>query len=92
VLFTTPCAPWLQEQIAAAISRQGLRPLSLPSGAGHDGMAIATLTDIGMIFVRCRGGVSHHPDEHVTLDDATTGARVLLDVIEHFVPPPTRKS
>lgn len=88
---TTPCAPWLQEQIAAAITRQGHRSLSLPSGAGHDGMAIAALTDIGMIFVRCRGGVSHHPDEHVTLDDAASGARVLLDVIEHFVPPSRRK-
>ena len=39
-----------------------------------------------MIFVRCRGGISHHPDEHVTVEDAATGARVLLDVIEHFAP------
>ena len=49
-------------------------------------MAIAEITDIGMIFVRCRGGISHHPDEHVTLDDVTFGANVLLDVIEHFEP------
>jgi allantoate deiminase len=82
----TPCSDWLQTQITAAITRQGFRPISLPSGAGHDGMAIAAITDIGMIFVRCRGGVSHHPDEHVTVEDAATGARVLLDVIEHFVP------
>jgi allantoate deiminase len=82
----TPCADWLQAQIAAAITRQGSRPISLPSGAGHDGMAVAAITDIGMIFVRCRGGVSHHPDEHVTVEDAATGARVLLDVIEHFQP------
>ena len=82
----TPCADWLQAQITAAITRQGFRPISLPSGAGHDGMAVATITDIGMIFVRCRGGISHHPDEHVTVEDAATGARVLLDVIEHFAP------
>jgi allantoate deiminase len=83
---TTPCADWLQAQVSAAIARQGHRTLSLPSGAGHDGMAIAGVTDIGMVFVRCRGGVSHHPDEHVTLEDVTSGAGLLLDVIEHFEP------
>jgi allantoate deiminase len=81
---TTPCAPWLQEQIAAAIARHGYRTLSLPSGAGHDGMAVAAITDIGMIFVRCRGGISHHPDEHVSIEDAGAGAALLLDVIENF--------
>jgi allantoate deiminase len=83
---TTSCAGWLQAQIAAAISRHGYRPLSLPSGAGHDGMAIAAIADIGMIFVRCRGGVSHHPDEHVTREDVAAGASVLLDAIENFEP------
>jgi allantoate deiminase len=69
-----------------AIERAGYRPLALPSGAGHDAMALADLTNVGMIFVRCRGGVSHHPDEHVSIEDADIGARVLLDVIEHFQP------
>jgi len=81
---TVPCAPWLQQQIAESVARCGFAPKALPSGAGHDGMAIADIADIGMIFVRCRGGLSHHPDEHVTTEDADTGARVLLDVIEHF--------
>ena len=54
----------------------------LPSGAGHDGMAMIDIADVGMVFVRCRGGISHHPDEHVELADA--GARVLLRVIENF--------
>jgi allantoate deiminase len=85
---TVPCPEWLQAQISASIARQGYRAVALPSGAGHDGMAIADLTDIGMIFVRCRGGVSHHPDEHVSLEDAAAGADVLLDVIEHFSPKP----
>jgi allantoate deiminase len=81
---TVPCADWLQAQISAAIERHGHRTLALPSGAGHDGAAIADLTDIAMIFIRCRGGVSHHPDEHVTGEDVATGASVLLDVIENF--------
>ena len=81
---TVPCAPWLQQQILEAITRCGFAPKALPSGAGHDGMAIADIADIGMIFVRCRSGLSHHPDEHVTVEDADIGARVLLDLIENF--------
>ena len=83
---TAPCAPWLQAQIADAISAEGFRVFALPSGAGHDGMAMIDIADIGMIFVRCRGGISHHPDEHVELADADAGARVLLRVIENFSP------
>lgn len=83
---TAPCAAWLRERIAQAIAAEGFRTFELPSGAGHDGMAMIDLADVGMIFVRCRGGVSHHPDEHVDLADADAGARVLLRVIEGFRP------
>ncbi|MCS3726549.1 allantoate amidohydrolase [Bradyrhizobium betae] len=83
---TAPCAPWLKEQIARAIAGEGLSVFELPSGAGHDGMAMIDIADVGMIFVRCRGGISHHPDEHVELVDADSGARVLLRVIENFRP------
>ena len=83
---TAPCAPWLNEQIARAIAAEGLGVFELPSGAGHDGMAMIDIADVGMIFVRCRGGISHHPDEHVDLADADAGARVLLRVIENFRP------
>jgi allantoate deiminase len=81
---TVPCAPWLKVQIADAIAAEGFAPLELPSGAGHDGMAMIDIADVGMLFVRCRGGISHHPDEHVELADADAGARVLLRVIENF--------
>src|SRR6266404_863995 len=81
---TVPCAPWLQQQAAEAISGEGYRVFELPSGAGHDGMAMIDIADVGMVFVRCRGGISHHPDEHVELADAHAGARVLLRLIENF--------
>jgi allantoate deiminase len=81
---TVPCAPWLKAQIADAIVAEGFAPFELASGAGHDGMAMIDIADVGMIFVRCRGGISHHPDEHVELADADAGARVLLRVIENF--------
>ena len=83
---TVPCAPWLKQQVAETIAAEGLRVLELPSGAGHDGMAMIDIADVGMVFVRCRGGISHHPDEHVDLADADAGARVLLRLIENFRP------
>jgi allantoate deiminase len=81
---TVPCAPWLKAQIADAIAAEGFATFELASGAGHDGMAMIDIADVAMIFVRCRGGISHHPDEHVELADADAGARVLLSVIENF--------
>jgi allantoate deiminase len=83
---TVPCAPWLRSQIAEAIAAEGFRVFELPSGAGHDGMAMIDIADVGMVFVRCRGGISHHPDEHVETADADAGARVLLRLIENFRP------
>lgn len=83
---TVPCAPWLQKQIADAITSEGHRAFELPSGAGHDGMAMTDITDVAMLFVRCRGGISHNPAEHVDDADVEVGARVLLRVIENFKP------
>jgi allantoate deiminase len=83
---TVPCAPWLKAQIAGAVAAEGFSVFELPSGAGHDGMAMVDIADVGMLFVRCRGGISHHPDEHVDVADADAGARVLLRLIENFRP------
>jgi allantoate deiminase len=83
---TVPCAPWLQKQIADAVVAEGYRAFELPSGAGHDGMAMIDIADVAMLFVRCRGGISHNPAEHVETADADVGARVLLRVIENFTP------
>jgi allantoate deiminase len=85
---TAPCASWLKEQVAEAVAAEGFPVFELPSGAGHDGMAMIDIADVAMIFVRCRGGISHHPDEHVEPADADAGARVLLRLIENFRPKP----
>ena len=81
---TVPCAPWLKRQVSDAIAKAGFRVFELPSGAGHDGMAMIDLADVAMLFVRCRGGISHHPDEQGDVADADAGARVLLRLIENF--------
>jgi len=77
-----PCAPRLMERLGAAVARAGLPRFDLPSGAGHDAMALAGLTEVAMLFTRCgNGGISHNPLETMTADDADIAARVLLDFL-----------
>jgi allantoate deiminase len=80
----TACAPWLMAQFERALAAEGLEVRRLPSGAGHDGMAMRAIADVGMLFVRCKGGISHHPAESISEEDAGVGARVLLRFIENF--------
>ncbi|MCC7348479.1 MAG: allantoate amidohydrolase [Variibacter sp.] len=81
----TACSPQLRQALAAAVSRAGIRPFSLASGAGHDAMVFASLTPIGMLFVRCgNGGISHNPLETVTAHDADVAVRVLADTLAHL--------
>jgi N-carbamoyl-L-amino-acid hydrolase len=80
-----PCARRLMTQLAAAIGRAGIAPVELTSGAGHDAMAMAALTDVAMLFIRCgNGGISHNPLETMTADDAELAAQVLLDFLRRF--------
>ncbi|HYE40600.1 MAG TPA: allantoate amidohydrolase [Ramlibacter sp.] len=82
-----PCAPWLMEQLGEAVERAGLPRHDLLSGAGHDAMAMAALTDVAMLFTRCgNGGISHNPLETMTADDADVAARVMLDFLRSFRP------
>ncbi|MCI1007512.1 allantoate amidohydrolase [Herbaspirillum sp. C7C8] len=80
-----PCAPWLMDQLRAATERAGVTPFELASGAGHDAMAIAKLTDVCMLFTRCgNGGISHNPLETMTADDAEVSGQILLDFLRSF--------
>jgi len=67
----------LSELLAGAVAELGLPHVRLPSGAGHDAVALAGLTPVAMLFVRCAGGVSHHPDESVEVADVAVALRVL---------------
>jgi allantoate deiminase len=73
--------------LAEAIHAENIRVHHLPSGAGHDGMAIIAIAPVAMLFVRCAGGISHNPAEAVTLDDVDTAVRVFARFIERFTPP-----
>jgi hydantoinase/carbamoylase family amidase len=80
-----PCTPRMQELIAKSVEAVGVEPRLLPSGAGHDAMMLSRVCDIGMMFVRCgAGGVSHHPAETVSAEDAGLAASALLHFLRHF--------
>ena len=78
------CSINIMDLIERSMIKVGLQPFRLPSGAGHDAAAMADLTEIGMIFIRCNGGISHHPAESITEDDAITGSQLLLNVLQNF--------
>jgi allantoate deiminase len=80
------CAGTLAGALERSVARLGIRPLRLPSGAGHDGLAMAALCPVGMLFVRCEGGISHNPREAITAADADVAARVLLDLLRTLDP------
>jgi N-carbamoyl-L-amino-acid hydrolase len=85
---SVPCATSVQARIGDSIRRvTGVpEPRRLPSGAGHDAMMMASLTDMGMLFVRCgNGGISHHPDESLDENDVELAGRVLSDVLLNYL-------
>jgi len=77
-------APEIMDRLTAAIRSEGDEPLSLVSGAGHDAMAMAALAPMGMLFVRCRDGISHNPAEEIRIEDADKAARALLAFLRSY--------
>ncbi len=76
-----PCDGALMDLLSRAVDIQGLEAFRLPSGAGHDAMSFRGLWPIAMLFVRCRGGVSHNPAEYASPEDMGLGARALFDFV-----------
>jgi allantoate deiminase len=81
---TTACAPELQDMLAEVITALGQRPIRLPSGAGHDAQVMAKLCPAVMLFVRCRGGISHNPEEFASEADMGLATAALIGFIEKF--------
>ena len=78
---SVPCSANLQSLLTKAVEAEGLTPVHLASGAGHDAVPMSSLTDVAMLFVRCKGGLSHNPAESVTTEDVS----VSIDVLGHFL-------
>lgn len=65
-----------------AANDAGLRSRDIASGAGHDARYLSGICSAGMIFIPCRGGISHHPSESIEPDHAAAGARVLAGAVQ----------
>ena len=70
----------IRARVAAAADRLGYASMALPSPAGHDSRYLHYHCPTGMVFIPCRGGLSHNEAESITEVDAGAGARVLADV------------
>jgi allantoate deiminase len=81
------CDPGVVAALAGAVESLGLTARRLPSGAGHDTMAIGRFRPAGMLFVRCKGGVSHNPLESITTEDCALGLAALARFVRDFRAP-----
>jgi allantoate deiminase len=75
------CDASLTTRLAEAVVAAGLPVERLPSGAGHDAVVMSEVVPVAMLFVRCTGGISHHPAESVLTSDVAAA----IDVLDRFV-------
>ena len=75
------CDASLATRVEEAVAAAGLPVEHLPSGAGHDAVVMSEVVPVAMLFVRCAGGISHHPAESVMADDVAAA----IDVLERFL-------
>jgi allantoate deiminase len=79
------CSEYLNATFKAASKELGVEAPIMVSGAGHDAMFLADITEIGMVFVRCRNGISHQPNEWADIEDIELGTKVLFEaVLKHI--------
>ncbi len=76
-----PMSAHIQKMLTDNSAALGYAAMPMASGGGHDSMNMATITDVGMLFVRSRDGLSHHPDEFVTTSDIAAGFHVLRETL-----------
>jgi len=73
--------PLIREEAAASLRELDIEPIELVSMAGHDANQLARIVPAGMIFIRCKGGRSHCPEEESSIDDICLGVAALLRLI-----------
>ena len=77
-----PLSETLAEQTEAVCKELGYSFLHMNSGAGHDAMHMAKIAPTTMIFIPCKGGISHNPAEYASMDDICGGITVLAHILE----------
>jgi N-carbamoyl-L-amino-acid hydrolase len=76
-----PMSERCRKSLHNGASRADIEPTDMHSGAGHDTMIVASVTDVALLFVPSRDGISHNPAEWTDWDDCAAGTRVLAEGI-----------
>ncbi|WP_010677074.1 Zn-dependent hydrolase [Bacillus timonensis] len=79
-----PIAEDMQQKLEKSVVAQGIEPVYLPSGAGHDAMIVGRALPVAMIFVQSKDGISHNPAEWSSLNDCVQSVHVLKDFVEGY--------
>lgn len=75
------CAPIVIDALSAACRDNGFNFLPMVSRAYHDSLFISRIAPTGMLFIPCRNGYSHRPDEYASLEDIARGTLILADTL-----------
>ncbi|MFD2371681.1 M20 family metallo-hydrolase [Brevibacillus sp. GCM10020057] len=84
------CAPWIKDIIREESRALGIEARELMSGPFHDALALSYVCDYAMIFVRCKDGISHNPQEFASMDDIALGTEVLYRTVLRMTNPVKR--
>lgn len=79
------CSEQVVQTLDNASNKLQLNAPIMVSGAGHDAMFMADITQIGMVFVRCKDGVSHNPDEWANKNDISQGTQLLFEAVKSHI-------
>jgi allantoate deiminase/N-carbamoyl-L-amino-acid hydrolase len=79
------CADWIKDIIRSQCTALNLDAPELMSGPFHDALALSYACDYGMIFVRCKDGISHNPLEYASYEDLSLGAEVLYGTVKEVL-------
>ena len=75
------CAANIVETLSASCKKHGLTFLTMVSRAYHDSLFMSRIAPVGMLFIPCRNGYSHRPDEYASPDDIARGTLVLAETL-----------
>ncbi len=78
------CALGLTSALEESVRAVQGRSIALVSGAGHDAVVMSAVAPVAMLFVRCREGLSHHPDEYAAPKDIAVALQVTVDFLERL--------
>jgi ureidoglycolate amidohydrolase len=75
------CAPLIREALSRSCEKRQLKFIRLVSRAYHDSLFMSRIAPVAMLFIACRNGYSHRPDEYASPEDIEAGVTVLAETL-----------